>query len=296
MAVMVENLDPDARPQTGLSSASLVFETVTEYGITRFMAVYLENLPPEVGPVRSTRVYYNAWADGLHAILVHAGGNDDALNELFGMHNVADVNEVAFEDANYIAHVPFFVRTTDRVAPHNLYTYPPKVLTYLSQKHVALEGNFPDSLPHQNPDAPFHRPFASVIDLNFSSPGYAVEYQYDHATNRYLRFMDGAPHLEASSGHQLAPSNVVVLMASIRPEPNGGVSNPGAVYVQETGKNVAYYYRDGQQFIGTWHKPTRASPLQLLDSAGHPFKFNPGQTWIEVLPTTGSLSYTPGKY
>jgi hypothetical protein len=301
MAIMVENLDPDARPQTGLSSASLVFETVAEYGITRFMAVYLENLPPEVGPVRSTRVYYDAWAEGMHAILVHAGGNDDALAEIFGMHDLADVNEVAFEDANYIAHVPFFVRTTDRVAPHNLYTYPSKVFTYLNQKHVATAGEFPDFLPHKNPDAPFHRPFGSVVDINFSSPGYAVEYQYDHATNRYLRFMGGVPHSEASSGHQLAPSNVVVLMASIQPDPNGGPSNPGAVYVQETGKNVAYYYRDGQQFIGTWHKATRDAPLKLLDSAGRPFKFDPGQTWIEVLPTTGSptvgsLSYTPGKY
>jgi hypothetical protein len=300
MAIMVENYSPDSRPQTGLSSASLIFETVAEFGITRFMPVYLENVPPEVGPIRSTRVYYDAWAEGMHAILVHAGGNDDALNEIWGMHDLADVNEVAFEDANYIAHVPFFTRSADRVAPHNLYAFPPQVLTYLNQKHIASEGDFPDALPHKNPDAPFHRPFGSVITINFSSPDYAVQYQYDHATNRYLRFMGGSPHVEPSTGHQLAPSNVVVLTASIRPDPNGGVNNPGAVYVQETGKNVAYYYRDGKQFIGTWHKSARDATLKLLDSAGHPFVFDPGQIWIEVLPTTGStpgsFSYTPGKY
>jgi hypothetical protein len=293
LAVIVENYSPDSRPQTGLNYASLVFETVAEDGITRFMAVYLENIAPEVGPVRSARVYFDAWANGMHDILVHAGGNDDALAELFVLHNIQDLNEVAFEDINFIAHVPFFVRSDQKIIPHNLCTYPLKVLAYLKSQHKQLAGNFPDSLPHRNPSAPAHRPNGGTIDLNFSSPDYAVEYQYDHATNRYLRFMGGVPHDDAVTGHQLAPSNVVVLTASIAPDPKAG-NNPGAVYVQDTGKNKAYYFRDGKEFMGTWHKKNGASPLKLLDSHGNPFKFNPGQTWIEVLPTTGSLSVTPG--
>ena len=294
LAVMVENLDPDARPQTGLNDASLVFETVTEYGITRFMAVYLEHQPAVVGPVRSARVYYNAWAAGLHTILVHAGGNDDALAELWTLHSVADLNEVAFEGPGYVANVPFFFRSPDRYAPHNLYTYPAAVRQYLATQHVQLSGDYPDALPHRNPSAPFHRPFGGTLDLNFSSPGYAVDYRYDHATNTYLRWMGGAPHVDAVTGAQIAPSNVVVLMASIAPDPYGGVSNPGAVYVQSLGKGLAYYFRDGREYKGTWHKATNGSPLKLFDSAGHPFKFNPGQTWIEVLPTSGSMSWTPG--
>ncbi|MDB5058024.1 MAG: hypothetical protein JWO59_1496, partial [Chloroflexi bacterium] len=69
----------------------------------------------------------------------------------------------------------------------------------------------------------------------------------------------------------------------------------GAVYVQSTGKNVAYYFRDGKEFKGTWHKPHGSSHLQLLDDHKKPFKFNPGQTWIEVLPANGSMSWAPGK-
>lgn len=295
LAVMVENLDPDARPQTGLNDASLVFETVAEYGITRFMAVYLEHQPAVVGPVRSTRVYYNAWAAGLHAILVHAGGNDDALAELWNLHSIADLNEVAFEGPDYIAHVPFFYRSPYRAIPHNLYTYPAAVRQYLASQHVQVSGDYPDQLSHRNPSAPFHRPFGGTLDLNFSGPGYAVEYRYDHATNTYLRWMGGAPHVDAVTGAQIAPSNVAVLLAGIAPDPYGGVSNPGAVYVQSLGKNLAYYFRDGREYTGTWHKATNGSPLKLLDSAGHPFTFNPGQTWIEVLPTTGSMTWTPGQ-
>jgi len=299
---MVENYNPDSRPQTGLSSASIVFETVAESGITRFMPVYLENIPPVVGPVRSTRVYYNAWANGLHAVLVHTGGNDDALAELFTLHNVADVNEVKWEDANYNPTVPFFARSPERAIPHNMYTYPLKVLAYEKTQHVQLSGNFPDALAHHVPDNIAHRPTGGTLDLSFNSnvsasdPGYNVEYQYDHATDRYLRFMGGAPHIEPASGHQLAPSNVVVMLASVTPDPKGGPSNPGAVYVQSIGKNLAYLFRDGKEFKGTWHKSHGGSPLPLLDDHDRPFTFNPGQTWIEVVPAlAGNMIWKPGK-
>jgi hypothetical protein len=293
MAVIVENYSPDARPQTGLSSASLVFETDAEYGITRFMAVYLENIPPVVGPVRSARVYFDSWADGLHAVYVHAGGNDDALAQLFKMHNVADVNEVKWEDQNYNPTVPFFKRSPDRVIPHNMYTFPPLVETYEKTQKQPLTGDFPDSFPHKAPSSPEDRPSGAVLDINFSSPDYAVEYRYNHATNRWLRFMGGTPHLEASTGHQLAPTNVVVLAATIKPDPAGVTA--GSVYVQTTGTNTAYYFIDGKESKGTWTKWHDTSRLMLLDAHGHAVKLDPGQTWIDVLPTGGTMSFTPGK-
>jgi hypothetical protein len=301
VAIMVENYNPDSRPQTGLSSASVVFETVAESGITRFMPVYLEKIPAVVGPVRSARVYYDSWANGLHAVLVHAGGNDDALKELFTLHNIADVNEVKWEDANYNPTVPFFARTPERAIPHNMYTFPPKVLAYEKTQHVQLNGSFPDLLPHHAPDNIIHRPAGGTLDLAFNSnvsasdPGYNVEYQYDRGSDRYLRFMGGVPHLEASSGHQLAPSNVVVLLGSVTPDPKAG-DNPGAVYVQSIGKNLAYLFRDGKETKGTWHKSHGGSPLLLLDDHNRPFTFNPGQTWIEVVPSlAGNMTWKPGK-
>jgi hypothetical protein len=85
-------------------------------------------------------------------------------------------------------------------------------------------------------------------------------------------------------------------MAAIAPDPYGGIDNPGAVYVQATGSNRAYYFRDGYQFQGAWRKPHGGSHLQLLDRLGHPFAFDPGQTWIEVLPANGSMTWTPSQF
>ena len=52
LAVKVEN-SVAARPQSGLNAADVVWEEVVEGGITRFVAVYHSNLPPDIGPICS---------------------------------------------------------------------------------------------------------------------------------------------------------------------------------------------------------------------------------------------------
>src|SRR5216683_8017562 len=57
LAIMVEN-QADARPQSGLTNADVVYEALAEGGITRFIALYLSGDAPVVGPVRSLRHYF----------------------------------------------------------------------------------------------------------------------------------------------------------------------------------------------------------------------------------------------
>ena len=55
IAVMVNNISA-CRPQSGLSQASILFETKVEGGITRFMAIFEDYTTlDDVGPVRSGR-------------------------------------------------------------------------------------------------------------------------------------------------------------------------------------------------------------------------------------------------
>ena len=55
--VMIENY-VDARPQTGLDKADIVYEALAEGGITRFIAIFHDNIPTVAGPVRSARPYF----------------------------------------------------------------------------------------------------------------------------------------------------------------------------------------------------------------------------------------------
>src|SRR5665811_1661335 len=53
--VQVENSSP-ARPQSGLGSADVVYEYLTEGGISRFSAIYLHAAAGRIGPIRSARL------------------------------------------------------------------------------------------------------------------------------------------------------------------------------------------------------------------------------------------------
>jgi len=81
LVVMIEN-HVDSRPQSGLSNADVVYETVAEGAITRFMAVFYCNAGRtstnkyDVGPVRSARTYFldlaSEYAD--YPLYAHVGG------------------------------------------------------------------------------------------------------------------------------------------------------------------------------------------------------------------------------
>ena len=78
IAVMIDDLGP-ARPQSGFSAASVVWQAPAEGGIPRYMLIFQENIPTDVGPVRSSRYYYIAWAAEWRAVYAHAGGSPQAL-------------------------------------------------------------------------------------------------------------------------------------------------------------------------------------------------------------------------
>src|SRR5258706_7270406 len=73
---MIENAI-EARPQSGLSSADIVYEAVAEGGITRFMGVFYCGIAAQsvnLAPVRSARTYFLPWVLEYDAAYNHVGG------------------------------------------------------------------------------------------------------------------------------------------------------------------------------------------------------------------------------
>lgn len=279
IAVMVDNFSPDARPQSGLDKASLVFEALAEGGITRFMAVYLEQDAPKIGPVRSTRLYFNSWAAGLGVIFGHDGGNVDALQQLPSLTSIYN------EDANRVSG-PFW-RTTNRLAPHNEYTSTGGLRSY-ADTHGASTTGSAVSLPHKS-DAPVsQRPSHFTLNIQFSYGDYNVTWKYDPSANDYLRSMGGVPHLEAETGKQLRARNVIVMYTTETSASDP--FTPGSIHLATEGSNTAVVYQDGQAIEGTWSKPTVGSPLQWLNRQGQPIKLNKGVTWVEVVPVGNQVT------
>ena len=273
LAIMIEN-HPDARPQTGLNEADVVYEAVAEGGITRFLAVYANGRPNVVvGPVRSARHYYVYWAQEYNAIYVHIGASPQGYNAV----NATGITTI---DAIYGEGGDAFWRIAERLAPHNLYASTKALWSWVkSGGKGQLAGlQFKADSPQTG---------ASQLAVTYPD-GYRVGYEYVPTTNSYLRYMDRVPHVDASDGVQYSPKNVIVqVMAAwlIRGDDKGRMD------MQVVGGGKAYIFTDGRAIKGSWSKASLHDVTHFYDADGKPVLLNAGQTWIEVLPTEGSVSY-----
>jgi len=278
VGVMVEN-STDARPQSGLDGASVVFEAVAEGGITRFLTLFQDKNPSYLGPVRSVRPYYIQWAMGFDAGIAHVGGSPEALQ---------DLKDWKAKDLDQFANGSYFRRITARVAPHNVYTSLDQLFD-LSNKKGYSTSTF-TGFPRKTAKA-VELPTAKSIDFTLSSSAFNVHYDYDAAGNKYLRSEGGAAHnvvTEAGASTQLSPDVVIALVM------NQGI-NPDGIHTTyaSLGSGHAYVFQDGTVTEGTWKKTTQSEQLTIVDANGKPLKLNPGQTWLTAVADTSRIAYKP---
>jgi hypothetical protein len=273
--VMIEN-SPDARPQSGLKQAGVVYEAIAEGGITRFMALFQESQPDYVGPVRSVRPYYLEWVQGYDAAIAHVGGSPEALNM---------IKSGGIKDLDQFYNSGIYQRVSSRYAPHNVYTALPK-LTDTGKAKGFTKSNFTGF--SRKEDKPSAAPNAKSIDITMSGFLYNPHFDYDAATNTYKRSMAGKPHVDERSKEQISPKVVVAIVVPFSIASDGVHS----VY-QTTGSGKAYIYQDGTVVEGIWEKTGSKNGLRLADASGAPLAINTGQTWISVVKTAGSVAHKP---
>ncbi len=276
LGVMVENLagPGGARPQSGLSQAGVVFETVAEGGITRYLALFQEARPRVLGPVRSLRPYYLDWAMGFDAVIIHAGGSGQALS-LARSRQVKDMNALIYG-------LPTFYRIGTRIAPHNLYTSG----SALEKLAISLGYKTSSFTPYArtNKDHPATTPTATVINISYSGPDYAVKFKYDKSSDTYKRYLAGQPDIDHTNHKQIAVKNLVVVTMPVH------YSGEYAV-MPTVGSGKVVVFRDGVTYKGTWSKASPSSQLRLLDSSGQDILLNRGSTWFAVVPAGRPVTY-----
>ncbi len=272
-AIMIEN-SPDARPQSGLKEAGVVFEAIAEGGITRFLALFQEAQPANIGPVRSVRPYYVDWLHGFDAAVAHVGGSSDGL---------AKIKADGIKDLDQFANPKPYHRISSRYAPHNMYTSMAG-LDELSKSKGFTSSKF-DGFPRKD-EKKLDTPTVTSMDFNISGYLYNPHYDYDATTNVYKRSEGGKPHIDAESGDQLAPKVVIVVVIPYGIAANGVNSQYGNI-----GTGKAIVFQDGGKTEGTWSKSSGSDQIKFNDANGQPIKLNPGQTWISVVGSADRVSY-----
>lgn len=273
--VMIEN-SPDARPQAGLNKAGVVFEAIAEGGITRFLALFQEEQPDHIGPVRSVRPYYVDWLQGFDAAVAHVGGSAEAL---------AKIKSEGVRDLDQFANTGPYKRVSNRYAPHNMYSSV-AALTDLSKSKGWNTSTF-EGFPRK-PEAASAAPTARAVDIKVSSALYNVHYDYDAATNSYKRTLGGKPHLDERSKEQISPKVVIGLVVPYSIHPDGVHS----VY-KTIGSGTAYIFQDGIVTEATWEKPSAKAQITFKDATGKAVLLNAGQTWITATAVNTNVTYKP---
>lgn len=273
-AVMIEN-SPDARPQSGIKDSGVVFEAIAEAGITRFMVLYQQEKPGLIGPVRSVRPYDLDWMSAFDASIAHVGGSLAGLEQ---------VRNGTYRDIDEFFNGSSYYRSSDRYAPHNVYTTAAS-LDALNASKGYTSSTFTGFT--RTDAVPAATPTATNITIDISSPLYNSTYAYDKTTNTYPRSQDGAPHLDRESG-QIAPTVVVAMRVN-----ESTVLQDGYREVIGTiGSGDATIFQNGTATPVTWHKTSQASQITFTDANGKDVPLVRGQTWIVAVPNgSGNVSW-----
>lgn len=303
LTVMIENHE-EARPQSGLSNADVVYEAVAEGGVTRFLAVFYCGAAEEVqiGPVRSARVYYMDWASeyGDYPLYAHVGGANkpgpaDALGFVrkYGWEGYNDLNQFSIG-------FPTFWRDYERLGhpvatEHTMYSTTEKLWTEAVERGLTSEDKegskwdadfekwkFKDGKPSASPKADkITFPFWSGHDA------YAVEWEYDPANNMYKRAHGGQAQKDLNNDTGLQAANVVILYTRAK----GPIDELKHMLYATLGSGKAVIFQDGEVIDGSWKKKDRQARTEFTDKKGRAIEFVRGPIWIAVLDPSSKVEY-----
>jgi hypothetical protein len=282
VAVMIDNHSL-ARPQSGLSHAQFIYESLVEGGATRFMAFFNANESIErIGPVRSARPYFVDWASEYQSLYIHAGGSPKALEKI-SQGGVYDVNEISSYGTKY------FWRSNDfSSAPHNLFTSTEKIRQILidwglTDKSILLNNFF----IYTNFINTSTTAIAQEVRVDFSEGNtYDAYFVYEPIKKVYIRYDGGKEKIDNLNSQSLEVTNIII--QSIPPEEK--IDGVGRLNLSIVGKGNGKLFQQGIVKNIIWEKPF-IGRTSFLNQDESPIQLLPGLTWIMVVPNDRVILY-----
>lgn len=281
VAVMYSNIY-DAMPQSSISYADVVFESLVEGGITRLCCLFENQTQLEkIGPVRSCRTYYLMFAKEFEANYVHFGYSEYAEKYL---------KQSKFHSLDGMVYCNFY-RTDDRVAPHNAYTSWDGIMESVKEKGYQTVYTSDYTSPFTfNTDDNKDIVIQNGQDCSAFYVGYPYNkpwFEYDNQTKTYKRFQFEAPQIDELNGQQLAYKNILVKYVEPQYYDNGTPNYK----VSGTGKGL--YITDGKAVEVTWVKRSETEgATRYYYSNEEEVILNQGKTYICQVESTQEVNIT----
>lgn len=308
LAVMIEN-HAESRPQSGLSSADVVYESVVEGGITRFMGIFYCGIAAQsvnMAPVRSAREHFLGWVMEYDALYNHVGGagncNDDTVDDRAKA--LCHIQQDKIKDMDQFGiSFPTCYRNYDRLdhtvaTEHTMVCVTDKLIalaktrgwTNVDSAGVSWDKAFQ---PWKFKDDAKEKERGTATSISFVAwKGYEAEYgvkwEYDKVANIYKRFNGGVAHTDLETKQQLSAKTVAILFA----KETGPVDDHAHLLYANIGSGEAIVFQDGIATKAVWKKETKRSRTKFFNaSTNKEIEFTRGQIWIEMLPIGTTVTY-----
>ncbi len=282
IAMMINN-HHDAWPQAGLSDAYIIYELMVEGGITRMMALYTQDKDvKKIGSARSARHNYLDYALESDAIYVHFGGSTYAYNDIKKL-GVDDI------DGNTFANKYFYRdKTLNRSIEHTAFTTSANLKKAIADLKYRNERK-KDYLLNYTTDEVDLSKIANNKVANKVSIKYSYyqtsSYEYNSDEKVYYRFMGGQKHTDLVTGEQYKFKNIIVYSVKYTT-----ISKKGHQDLSNVGSGKGYYITNGYAIPITWTKPSRTEATVYKYENGEEIDVSDGNTFIQIYPTTGTLT------
>jgi len=314
--VMIENM-PEARPQSGLNSADIVYEAVAEGGVSRFGAIFycgVSSADTILGPVRSARTHFiNLASEYNYPLYTHVGGancgssdpktcNTDKRVQALEQINAYGWGGAKGNDLNQFSiGFPTFWRDYERLGTtvateHTMYTSTEKLWKYAagtrSWTNLTPDGKSDwkdDYVPFTFKDDAKEKGSVSQISFGFweSYHQFDVVWNYDATQNLYLRENGGAVHKDKDNDTQLSAKVVVVQFT----KELGPLDEHKHMLYEVIGTGRGIVFQDGTATEATWSKKDREAKTIWTDAKGKKISFNRGKIYFEILPKDNTVTY-----
>ncbi len=318
IVAMIEN-HLESRPQSGLTSADIVYEAVAEGGITRFMGVFYcraMGSGEKIAPVRSARIYFvNIAAEYNVPMYVHVGGGncsrDEATKQCVSDKRAWAIEELAklgwrYPGGNDIdttadAGVPMLKRDYNRLGVDVQLATEHTMIGSLSEiwkeaadrgftNKMEKGGNWWDAFKSWKfAEGKASQGTANKISFSFwdGTPDFDVIWDYDSATNTYKRTMGGKPHVDLENQQQVATSTILIQFV----KEEGPIDPNMHMLYGVIGSGDALIFQNGTTIKGLWKKAKQLDRTIFTDAKGKEIEINPGQIWVEILPKGNTVTY-----
>lgn len=276
MAVMINNIK-QSLPQYGIGKADIMYEIVTEGGITRMMAIFGDYTKvPSVCSVRSCRYYYPIFAMGYDAVYFCFGGNTTlgypTLKRLkMDYYDGKTYGTLLFDrDKNRIGK--YAIEHTGYLKGENI----PKAMEKDKMRTDLLEGKKGTAFNFRSEPEKVSDKECNKFTISFSNSYYST-FKYNSEKNAYFKWHSGSAHKDSSTDKQLKFTNVFILQTDVH------LYKDNKIIELDWKGGDGYYISNGTVTQIKWEKPTEADYIKFTDKAtGKELKVNPGKSYIGV--------------